>query len=101
MLELFFFYSNGIVHIEFIPEDATVNKALYKKILGRLSDSIRRKRPELWHRKNWLLLLDNAPAHRSVLVQEELPRQQVTVLPHPGTIRFLFVSPHESSPMWT
>ncbi|PNF25994.1 hypothetical protein B7P43_G06385, partial [Cryptotermes secundus] len=33
--------------------------------------------------KNWLLLHDNAPAHRPVLVQEELARQQVTVLPHP------------------
>jgi histone-lysine N-methyltransferase SETMAR len=32
---------------------------------------------------NWLLLHDNAPAHRSVLVQEELAKQQVTILPHP------------------
>jgi hypothetical protein len=30
------------------------------------------------------LLHDNAPAHHSVLVQEELARQQVTVLPHPA-----------------
>ncbi|PNF21867.1 hypothetical protein B7P43_G05278 [Cryptotermes secundus] len=34
-------------------------------------------------RKNWLLLHDNAHAHRSVPVQEELSRQQVAVLPHP------------------
>ena len=46
MLELFF-YSNGIVNMEFIPEGATVNKTRYQEILGRLRDSIRRKRPEL------------------------------------------------------
>ncbi|KAJ4450467.1 hypothetical protein ANN_01892, partial [Periplaneta americana] len=61
---------------EFIPQGATVDKILYKEILGLLSNSIRRKRPELWHRKNWMLLHDNAPAHRSIPVQEELARQQ-------------------------
>ena len=60
-----------------------VNKTSYKKILGRLRVSARSKRPELWRRKNWLLVHDNAPEHRSVLVQEGLARQQVTVLPHP------------------
>jgi histone-lysine N-methyltransferase SETMAR len=79
MLELFF-DSSGIVHVEFIPEGVTVNKHCYKEILRRLRNSIR---PELWRRKNWLLLHDNAPAHRSVLVQEELAKQQITVLPHP------------------
>ena len=68
--------------MEFIPEDATVNKSHYKEILGLLRDSIRRKRPELWRKKNWLLIHDNVPAHLSVLVQEQLARQQVTVLPH-------------------
>ena len=58
--------------MEFIPEGATVNETRYKEILGRLRDSIRRERSELWRRKNWLLLHDNAPAHRSVLVQEKL-----------------------------
>ncbi|KAJ4425331.1 hypothetical protein ANN_28251 [Periplaneta americana] len=89
--------------IEFIPQGATVDKILYKEILGRLSNSIRRKRPELWHRKNWLLLHDNAPAHRSILVQEEL-WQQVAVLPHPpyspdlAPCDFFSLSPHEINP---
>jgi len=65
MLELFF-DSQGIVHMEFIPQGTTVNKTRYKEILPRLHKSIRRKRPELWRR---ILLHDNAPAHRSVLVQ--------------------------------
>jgi histone-lysine N-methyltransferase SETMAR len=82
MLEQFF-DSSGIIHMEFIPERVTLNKHRYEEILHRLRSSIRCKRPELWRRKNWLLLHDNAPAHRSVLVQEELAKQQVTVLPHP------------------
>ena len=81
MLELFF-DSNGIVHMKFITEDATVNKICFKEILGYLHDSIRHKRPELWSTKNWLLLHNNTPAHLSVLVLEELARRQVTVLPH-------------------
>ncbi|KAJ4431310.1 hypothetical protein ANN_19907 [Periplaneta americana] len=92
---------------KFIPQDATVDKILYKEILGRLRNSLRRKRPELWHRKNWLLLHDNAPAHRSILVQEELARQQVAVLPHlpysPDLVPcdFFSLSPHEINPTWT
>ena len=90
--------------MEFIPEDTTVNKTRYKEILGRLHDSIRCKRSEVRRRKNWLLLHDNAPAHRSLLVQEELARKQVTVLPHPSysldlaPCDFLSLSPHESTP---
>jgi hypothetical protein len=75
MLELFFFFfffdSSGIVHMGFIPEGATVNKHHCKEIVCRLHNSIR---PELWRKKNWLLLHDNAPAHYSVLVQEELEK---------------------------
>jgi histone-lysine N-methyltransferase SETMAR len=81
MLQLFF-DSSGIVHMEFIPEEVTVNKHCYKEILHRLLNTICRKHPELWHRKNWLLLHNNTPAHCSVLVQKELAKQQVTILPH-------------------
>jgi histone-lysine N-methyltransferase SETMAR len=81
MLELFF-DSSGIFHMELIPEGATLNNHRYKETLRRLCNSIRHKHPGLSWRKNWLLLHDNAPAHRSVFVREELAKQQVTVLPH-------------------
>jgi hypothetical protein len=44
----------------------TVNKHRYKEILHCLHNSIHCKSFELWRRKNWLLLHDNAPAHRSL-----------------------------------
>jgi hypothetical protein len=92
------FNSSGTVHMEFIPEGATVNKHCYKEILRCLCSSFHRKCPELCHRKNWLLLHDSTPAHRSVLVQEELAKQ-VSVLPHPPysldlTVCNLFFFPH-------
>jgi hypothetical protein len=59
--------------LEFFPQGATVSKHRYKEILPWRS--VHRKLPELW-------LHDNAPAHRFVLVREDLPKQQVTVLPH-------------------
>jgi hypothetical protein len=59
--------TSGTGHMEFIPEGVTVYQHRYKEILGR-------KRPELWCRKNWLLLYDTAPAHCSVLVQVELAK---------------------------
>ena len=55
MLELFF-DSNGIVHMEFIPERATVNKTRYKENLGHLLNSIHHKRSEHRRTKIWLLL---------------------------------------------
>jgi histone-lysine N-methyltransferase SETMAR len=80
---LLFLHSSGIVHMEFILEGVTVNKHRYKEVLCRLCNSICLKHYELWCRKNCLFLHDNAPAHLSVLVLEDLAEQQVTVLPHP------------------
>jgi hypothetical protein len=70
MLELFF-GSSGIVHMEFIPEGANVNKHNHKETLCHLYNSLQL---ELWRRKNWLLLYDNIPAHHSVLVQKEMAK---------------------------
>jgi hypothetical protein len=78
-----FYNSSGLVHMELIPEGVTVNEHHYKDILHCLHSSVCRKDPEFWRKMNWLLLHDNAPAHCSVLVQEELPKQCFTVLPRP------------------
>lgn len=82
MLEVFFDIQ-GIVHLEFIPEGRTVNKELYVEILRRLRESIRKKRPKMWAEQSWVLLHDNAPAHRSLLVNDFLAKTKTTVLPHP------------------
>lgn len=82
MLEVFFDY-RGIIHFEFIPEGRTVNKELYLEVLNRLRNALRRKRPDLWASQDWMLLHDNAPAHRSLVVQQYLAKHSIIVLPHP------------------
>ena len=36
---------NGVVHYEFVPRGETVNKEFYLKVLKRLREAVRRKRP--------------------------------------------------------
>ena len=60
-----FFDIDGLVHHEFVPTGQTVNKELYKTVLQRLRDAVRRHRPEKWRSGNWILHHDNA-AHRAV-----------------------------------
>ena len=53
---------------------------MYIDILPRLTDAARRKRPEKWRTSSYLLLHDNAPVHRSVLVKDFLATNNVTIL---------------------
>jgi len=48
-----------------------------------MRDAVRKKRPEKWRTNSWFLLHDNAPAHRSVFVNDFLANNNVTVLEHP------------------
>jgi hypothetical protein len=46
MLTVLFDYRGGI-HLEFLPEDQTVNKEYYLSVMRRLTKQIQRKRPDL------------------------------------------------------
>jgi hypothetical protein len=60
-----------------------VNKEMYIDNLCHLRNAVRRKPPEKWRTNCLSLLLDNAPAHRSVLVKDFLANSNVTTLKHP------------------
>jgi hypothetical protein len=47
---------------------------MHNDILRRLRDAVRRKCPEKWKISRWFLLHDNAPAHRSVSVNDFLAK---------------------------
>ena len=50
----------GIVHKEFVPPGQPVNGKFYCEVLRQLRENVRRKRPEMWKNRNWLLHHDNA-----------------------------------------
>jgi len=49
-------------------------------ILRHLRDAVRRKLPEKWRTDSWFLPHDNAPTHRSVMVQDFLEKYKVAAL---------------------
>ena len=56
---------------------------MYISTRHRLSNSVRRKRPEKWCTNIWFMLHDNAPAHRSVLVKNVFAKNNVTRVGYP------------------
>jgi len=78
-----FFDWKGIVHHEFVPRGEIVNKEFYLKVMKHLREAVRRKRPEAWTNKTWMLHHNNAPAHASLLIREFLAKQDMIVVPQP------------------
>jgi hypothetical protein len=60
----------------------TVNSAYYCDVLRRLSENMRRLRPELWKPRNLLLQYNNAPSHTSFFKRGFLTNN-MSVAPHP------------------
>jgi len=54
------------------------------KVLGRLREKFRRKRPEIFANISWILHQDKAPAHTALSMREFLAAKQRTVLEHPA-----------------
>lgn len=80
---LVFFDSEGVVHHEYAPQGQTINKEYYVDVLKRLRESVRRKRPEKWSTKSWMLHHDNAPSHTSHLVQSFLAKHGIPQVQQP------------------
>ena len=78
-----FFYSEGVVHYEFLRQGRTVNKEYYLEVMQRLCEAVRKKRPDAWRENRWMLQYDNAPSHSSFLVRDFLAKHAMTVLPQP------------------
>ncbi|KAJ8943718.1 hypothetical protein NQ318_012485 [Aromia moschata] len=66
-----FFDINGIVMTEWSPE-----------VLTTLRERVRKKRPELWKNKSWILHQNNAPGHNALSVKRYLAARGTPVLEH-------------------
>ena len=78
-----FFDIHGIVYVNWVPESQTVNKEYYLQVVTTLRERVRRKRPEMWKNKSWILHQDNAPAHSALVVKSFLAKHNTPVLQHP------------------
>lgn len=80
-----FFDCQGIVHYEFLPSGATVNKSVYLGVLRRLREKVRLNRVRVgktqnWGGNGWILHHDNAPAHSANVVKQWLAKMGTEVL---------------------
>jgi hypothetical protein len=76
-----FFDGKGVILHEFVPCGQTVNGQFYLEVMKRLREATRRKRPEEWRNKTWMLHRDNAPAHTLLLIHEFLVKHEMSVIP--------------------
>jgi hypothetical protein len=70
IIHCFFFNFRFIVHKEFLSQNQTVNQDVYKGILQRLLEYIRRRRPVFWATWKWFLLHNTARPHTTLSVKE-------------------------------
>ena len=77
------FLTGRVLFIMSLFHVVRVNKEFYLKVMKRLREAVRRKRPEAWTNKTWMLHHDNAPAHASLLIREFLVKQDTIVMPQP------------------
>lgn len=62
---ILYFNSRGVILADFV-RDTTVNTEVYIASLRRMCEAVRRKRPDLWTQKSFILLQDNAKPHTSI-----------------------------------
>jgi hypothetical protein len=68
------------VHKEFIPEGKKVNEEFYKGVMYRLLKRIQWVRPAAFCSRDFLLLHDNAPAHKAASVCQFWTQRNITTL---------------------
>ncbi|GFX63115.1 putative transposase [Trichonephila clavipes] len=76
-----FFYSQGIVHKELVPQGQAVNQHFYREALERLRKWVMRVRPNI--KNSWVLHQNNAPCHTATSVNRFLASKNIPVAPQP------------------
>jgi hypothetical protein len=54
-MEIAFFDIGGVIMSELVPEIQTANPKYYLEALTKLRERVRKKSPELWKMKLWIL----------------------------------------------
>ncbi len=80
---ILYFDSQGVVLADFV-KDATVNSEIYVDSLHCMREAVRRKRPDLWANRNFILLQDNARPHTSEETMDYLHKVGQDLWQHPA-----------------
>ena len=78
-----FFYSTGMIYMQWVPTGHTVNKEYYVEVLREFRKRFRRKKPELFKLGQWHFHQDNPPVHNSILVTDYLTKIGIKTVPQP------------------
>ncbi len=78
-----FFDCKGVILIEFLGPRETIDSPRYCETLRKLKEALRRKRPELWQDRSFILHHDNASPHTSDFTMERINKWNIQVLEHP------------------
>ena len=77
-----FWDQDGILLIDYLPNDQTINAECYSSLMVQLKDILKKKRRGKII-KGVLFLYDNAPAHRALATQKKLAYLGFKCLDHP------------------
>jgi transposase len=78
-----FFDCESVIHPEFLPCGQMMNEKCYLKVMKRPEEAVRRRRPDLWRGKNWLLHHDDVLAHSSLLIRDFLTKHETKLVLQP------------------
>lgn len=76
-------YSNGIIHYNFLKSGETITSVRYCKYLEEMHQKLTSLRPALVNRKGPILLQDNARPHVAQMTLQKLRELGYETLPHP------------------
>ncbi|PNF32406.1 hypothetical protein B7P43_G10113, partial [Cryptotermes secundus] len=75
----FFFDSEEVVHHKFLPQGKTVTKEYCLEVMERhVRLSQKKKRPDVWKTSRWMLHVDIAPGHTSLLIRQ-IPKLEMSL----------------------
>ena len=75
-----FFDRNGIIYVEFLPPNETINQTKYKETLEKLQAAIQRHRPNF--NNDWFLHHDNCSSHTALSIKKYLQEKNLVALDH-------------------
>lgn len=75
----------GVILVKWVPEGTTVNQHFDKEVLKKVTERVRKKRPQM--RKNdFILHQDKAPAHSPLSVKQFLTNNHIINYTWPSSI---------------